>query len=90
MVGKALAGAAFAAGLYIGRGVFAVDGFGEDTGAGGFAHTARTAKQVRMRQVVVPDRVFEGGSDMLLPHNRIKCLRTVLTRRYYIILCHAL
>ena len=56
------------AGLPIGLEVFAVDGFGEDPRTGGFAHTARTAEQESMRQLLIADGVFQRGGDMLLPH----------------------
>src|SRR5690606_31659166 len=85
LVGKALAGGTFSAGLHIGRGAFAIDGFGQYARAGGLAHTPRTAKQVRMRQVVVPDSIFEGSGNVLLPYYCVEGLGAVFTRRYYVI-----
>src|SRR5690606_32999643 len=46
----------------------AVDGFGEDAGAGGFAHAAGTAKQVSLRQLAARDGVFQRGGDVALAH----------------------
>ena len=48
----------FIAGFAIILQVFAVDGFGQNTGTGGFAHTPWTTKQKGMRQRVVADRIF--------------------------------
>jgi hypothetical protein len=33
-----------------------------------------------MGQLLVPDGIFQGGGDMLLPHDRREILRTVFPR----------
>ena len=38
--------------------MLAIDGFGKDARTGGFAHTARTAKQISVCQFVVHYRGF--------------------------------
>ena len=51
-------------------GVEAVDGLGEDAGAGGLAHAARAAEEVGMGQLSPFDGVAERGGDMFLPDDR--------------------
>eukprot|EP00388_Colpodella_angusta_P022862 GDKJ01058438.1.p2 GENE.GDKJ01058438.1~~GDKJ01058438.1.p2 ORF type:complete len:236 (-),score=-10.76 GDKJ01058438.1:489-1196(-) len=79
IVAEALAGSTGTAGFYISRRVFAIDGLCQYTGAGSFTHTTRTAKQIRMRQMIVANGIFERSGNVLLPHNRIKGLRAVFT-----------
>jgi hypothetical protein len=79
---KGNAGMTGITGFPIGAGVFAVNGFGQNTGAGGFAHSPRPTKQKSMCQLVVADGIFQCGGDMCLPHHGFKYLRTVLTCRY--------
>ncbi len=55
----------------------AVDGLGEDAGAGGLAHAAGTAEQIGVGQLAALDGVLEGGGDMLLPDDRTKGRGTV-------------
>ena len=57
----------------------AVDGLGEDAGAGGLAHAARPAKKVGMGQLSALDGVFQRRSNMLLPHDRRKGRRAVFS-----------
>ena len=65
-----------------------VDSLGKDAGARGLAHTARAAKQVGMRQLLVLDGRLKGVGESLLTHYGGKTRWAVLTRRYYIILAH--
>ena len=51
---------ALVARLHILGEVEAVDGFGEDTATRRLAHATRPAKEVRLRELVVFDGVFEG------------------------------
>ena len=51
-------------------GVEAVDGLGEDAGAGGLAHAARATEEVGMGQLSPFDGVAERGGDMFLPDDR--------------------
>jgi hypothetical protein len=52
----------------------AVDGFRQDTGTGSFTHTSWTAEQEGMRQLLLPDGIFQGGSNVCLTYNRRKIL----------------
>ena len=72
---------ALVAGFAIGLQVFAVDGFCQNAGAGGFAHTSWPTKKKRMRQVIALNGILKGRCDMLLAYNRIKGLRAVFTGR---------
>ena len=55
----------------------AVDGLGEDAGAGGLTYAAGTAEQIGVGQLAALDGVLEGGGDMLLPDDRRKGRGTV-------------
>jgi hypothetical protein len=77
------AGAAGIAGFRIGRTVFAIDGLCQYPGTGGFAHATGTTKQECMRQLILADRIFEGGGNMLLAYYRVECLWPVFPCRYY-------
>ena len=79
-LGKAAAALALAAGLGVGGEVGAVDGLGQNTGAGGLAHTAGTAEEKRLRQLPCADGILERSGDMLLPDNAVERGRTVFTR----------
>ena len=48
----------------------AVDRLGEDAGAGGLAHAARSAEEISVGKLTALDRVLQGRSDVLLPHDR--------------------
>jgi hypothetical protein len=74
-------GMAFVTGFSVRAYVLAVDGLGEYTGTGRLADTSGTAEQKGMRQLIVPDGIFEGGSDMRLPHYGGKTLRPVFSCR---------
>ena len=81
-----LAGFTFVAGLSVFFRVQTIDGFGEDTGTGSLSHTAWTAEQVGMSQLVGSDGILQGGGQGTLAHYRIKRCRAVLPRRYDVIL----
>jgi len=68
--------------LHVGGGRKAVDGFGKDACASGFAHTSGAAKQVGVRQLFPQNGVLEGGGNIALPQNSIKTLWPVLPGRY--------
>ena len=57
-----------------------VDGLRENTGAGGLPHSTRTAEEVRMRQMVLTNRVLQRLRERLLAYHRFEGLRPVLTR----------
>ena len=80
-------GARFAlvAGFSFRSGVHAVDGLGEDTGAGGLTHATRTAEQIGVCQFSGGDGVFQGGGQGALAYYRFKSRGTVLPCRYDII-----
>jgi len=50
-------------------GIQAVDGFCEDTCAGGLTYSSRPAEEVRMRQPVLTNGVLQGLRERLLPHH---------------------
>jgi len=60
------------AGLSLWSRVQTIDGFGKNSGTGGFANASGTAKQVGVRQLVVFDRVFQRGCEGGLPDHRLK------------------
>ncbi len=66
--------------------VGAIEAFGEDAGDGGLAGPARAAKEVGMGNPLLLDRVGQGLRDMLLPHDVLEALRTILSR--YDLICH--
>jgi hypothetical protein len=72
---------AFVTGLSIRLQGLAVDGFGQDAGTGGFAHSPWTTKQKGMRQVIVADGVFQSGGNMFLTHDSVKGLGAVFPGR---------
>jgi len=80
--GKGAARFALAARLHIGCGREAIDGFGKDTCAGGFAYASGTAEEVGMRQLFANDRVFKRGGNVILPQNGVKTLWPILSGRY--------
>ena len=59
--------------------VFAVDGLCQDPGASRLSHAAGAAKQKSVRQLSVPDRIFEGGGDVRLADDRRKILGPVFS-----------
>src|SRR5687768_6051056 len=77
---KRNAGLALIAGLALGSEGAAVDRLCEDARAGGFPYTAGSAKEVSLRQLPVKYGVFQGRSNMTLPHHGAKMLWPVLTR----------
>ncbi|GFI53715.1 hypothetical protein IMSAGC022_00307 [Alistipes sp.] len=80
VVVEAAARLALVAGLCA-DGVLAVYRLGEDAGAGGLAHAARSAEQVGVRQLSALDRVFERRGYMFLSDDRCECRGTVFSRR---------
>ena len=78
---KRLARSTNPAGFTIGLQVFAIDGFGQDTRTGSFAHAARPAEQKRLRQLVIFDGVFERICNMLLTYNTFESCRAVFACR---------
>lgn len=76
-----LAGAAFAArgGSDAGQ---AIQRFGKDACDGGFAHPARSGKQIGMVQAILRERVAERLDDMLLPRQLREVFRTPFAREY--------
>ena len=82
---EGLATLTFVAGIKAVLRVKAVDGLCEDTGAGSLTYSSRTAKQIRMRQVILTNSVLQRLRERLLTHYRLKGLRPVFPRRYYII-----
>ena len=73
---------ALVAGFAVGGWVRAVDSFGKNACAGGFAHATRTAKEVSVRQMVGSDGIFERRGECLLPYYRLECCGTIFARRY--------
>ena len=76
-VRNAAAGGALSAGVAVDR-VFAVDRPRQDARAGRLARSARTDKDIGMRQAGGADLVFQRFGDMLLADDVVKGLRTPL------------
>ena len=55
---KAFARLTFVAGFGFGRKVFAVDGFGQNTGTGSFTNPSWTAEQESLGQMVAANGIF--------------------------------
>lgn len=72
---------AFIARLAVGQWVQAVDGFGKDARTGSFAHSARAAEQIGMRQFVLRNGIFQRSGQRLLSDNRVERRRTVFSGR---------
>lgn len=60
----------------------AVDESRNDAGAGCFAHAAGTAKQERLRQLIVVDGIFQGGGNVLLSNHLVEPSRAIFPCRY--------
>ena len=78
-----LAALTFSAGLPVFLGIEAVDGFGKNTGAGGLAHTSRSAEQVGVGQLSVLDGVLECCRQSTLPNNAVEGRWPVFACRNY-------
>ena len=77
------AAVALVAGFAIGGAVFAVDGLGQDTGAGGFADATRATEEEGLGELAGEDGVLECASDVLLSDDGGKGGGTVLACGYY-------
>ena len=84
IIAKTCAIATGAAGFHVCGWMLAIDGFGQDTGTSSFTHASRPAKEIGMSQMLVADRIFKGGGNMLLSHNGIKRCRAVFPGRNYV------
>ena len=74
---ESLARLTMVAGLAVlGRGE-AVDGLGEDAGAGGLSHAARAAEEVGMGQFSAAHGILQRGGERTLSDNRVECHRAV-------------
>ena len=62
-------------------GIHTVNGFGEDTGTGGFSHTSGTAEEVGVSEFSALYRILQRGGQRLLTDHRIKRGRSVFSRR---------
>lgn len=60
----------------------AVDQTRNDPGAGRLSHAAGTAKQERLRQLIVVDGIFERGGNVLLPNHLVEPSRAIFPCRY--------
>ena len=67
--------------LAIGLEIFAIDGFCENTGAGGFTYSPWAAKKKGMRKGVVKNGIFKRSGDVLLSHHGCKILWPVFAGR---------
>ena len=59
-------------GLTLGSRCETIDGFGEDTSAGGFSHTSRSAEEVGVSQLSALHCVLQCSCQRLLSHHSIK------------------
>jgi hypothetical protein len=64
-------------------GVLAVDSLREDSCAGGFTHTTRSAEEVGMCQLTTLDCIFQCRGDVILSHHACEGGRAILSSRYY-------
>lgn len=71
----------FVACFAIGLDAFAIDGFCEDPGAGGFTNASRSAKQEGVCKLFIFDGVLKSGGDMALAHYGVESLRPVFPGR---------
>ena len=83
-----LARLAFAASLPFGSAVEAVEGLGEDAGAGGLAHASRTAEKICVRKPVAVDGALQCRRQIGLTHNAMERRRTIFACAYYIVVAH--
>ena len=81
LLGEGAAALALVAGFAVGRGVLAVDGFGEDACAGGFAHAARPAEEEGVCQFAGCYRVFQGCGQRALSHDAVEGSGAVFSGR---------
>ncbi len=70
-------------GVCRGSRVLTVDRLGEDACAGGLTDTPRAAEQIGVGQLPATDSISQGRSDVMLPHDRSECRRTILACRNY-------
>src|SRR5688500_6540410 len=56
---------------------FAINCFSQNPGTCRFAYSSRTAEQEGMRELLIPDSIFQRCCNMTLSHYRVECLRTV-------------
>ena len=63
-----------------GRTFFAVEGFGEDTGAGRLSDAADACEQEGVGDAISSDRVGQSGGDMPLTNEILERLRPIFTR----------
>lgn len=80
--GESRATRAGSAGLVVGGRGEAVQHFGEDAGVRGFAHTARAAKQERVRDMAARNGVFQRLRNMLLTNHLVEFGGAILAGRY--------
>ena len=62
--------------------MFAIDGLGKDSCAGGFPDSSRPAEEVGMSQFPRPYGVEQGGGKGTLADYHVECGRSVLAGRY--------
>ena len=74
------------AGLTVGRRVLTVYRLSEDSGTGGLTHAARTTEEIGMGKLTALDGVLQRCRESTLSHNRVERHRTILARRYYIVI----
>ncbi len=69
--------------LRVGTRRHAVDGLGKNAGAGGLAHTARTAEKIGVGKRTARHGVAQRVGNVLLPYYRLESHGPVFTCRYY-------
>ena len=69
---ESLATFALVAGFTVFCGAHTVDGFGKDSGAGGFSHTSRSAEQVGVCQFAAHHRILQCCGECRLSHHRVE------------------
>jgi hypothetical protein len=76
-----LAGITFATCFKLSSHFFAVDGFGENSGTGSFAHPSWPTEKEGLSEVVVFYCILERGSDVLLPYYTLEICWSVFSCR---------
>ncbi len=74
------AAVALVASLSVGCRIGAVDGLGENSGAGSLADASRTAEEVAVGQTVRGDSVLQCRGQRLLPDDAVERRRTIFSR----------
>ena len=65
--------------LGVGLQIHTIYSLGKNTGTGGLSHPPRPCEQVCLCQLVIGNRIAQGGRNRQLSHHRIETGRSVLS-----------